>query len=387
MEDKKSKTILVISGLLHGHFTGSVEIVRELVSYGYNVTCYVLDQFADRMKNTGAKIVVYKVDRSDFKKIIPPNYPPYAGNSYVVGRSIDAILTLLPKDETKYDYYLIDSFLDFLEMNKILKLPLEKIFLICTAFIFTDEDQRDPPRAFALKAISAKYNINLYDFIEIHYKPNKFKKLLLTSKLFHLRGEKTDDTCYFIGPNVEKRQIDANFKFKKDKDKKLIYISLGTIFNKQDDFYKTCIEAFRDSEKYQVIISAGLFIDINTFKDLPKNISIYNYVPQTQLLTDVDIFITHCGLNSISEGLLAGSQIIVIPQRYDQYDNARRIEQLEAGIFLDKNKTKITVDILKNAVNELNVNKEKYKKGLDKIVESFKEARDNRKNVYEKIFF
>ena len=327
LENKKSKNILVINGILHGHFIGSVEIVRELVSYGYNVTCYVLDQFADRLKNVGAKIVVYNVDRSDFKKLIPPTFPPYAGNTFVVGRSIDAILSLLPKDETKYDYYLIDSFFEILEMNKILKIPLEKISLICTAFIFTDEEPREPGRALGLKATNAKYNINLSDFIFTHYIPNKFKKLLLTSKLFHLRGEKTDDTCYFIGPNVEKRQIDENFKFKKNKDKKLIYISLGTIFNSQNKFYETCIEAFRDSEEYQVIISVGQFTDINTFKDLPKNISIYQYVPQTQLLPDVDIFITHCGLNSISEGLLAGCQIIAIPQRYDQYDIARRIEQ------------------------------------------------------------
>ena len=386
MENKKSKNLVVISGVLHGHFTGSVEIVRELVSFGYNVTCYVLDQFADRMKNVGAKIVVLNIDRSDFKTLVPPDAPPYAVNSFIVGRAIDGILTLLPKDETKYDYYLFDSFLDVLEMNKILKIPTEKISLIYSAFLFSDEDQINPLRVSGLKAVNEKYNINLGDFILIHYVPNKFKKLLLTSKLFHLRGEQVDDTCYFIGPNVEKREIDQNFKFKKDKNKKLIYISLGTIFHFQDKFYETCIEAFRDSKEYQVIISVGQFTDINAFKDLPKNISIYNYVPQTQLLPDVDIFITHCGLNSISEGLLAGCQIIAIPQRYDQFDNSRRIEQLEAGIFLDKNKIKITVDVLKNAVNELRINKEKYKKGLDKIVESFKEVIDNRKNVYEKIF-
>ena len=51
MEDKKPKNILVINGALQGHFTGSVEIVRELVSLGHNVTCYVLDEFADRLKN------------------------------------------------------------------------------------------------------------------------------------------------------------------------------------------------------------------------------------------------------------------------------------------------------------------------------------------------
>ena len=43
-----------------------------------------------------------------------------------------------------------------------------------------------------------------------------------------------------MGPYIEKRKIDENFKFKKDKNKKLIFISLGTIFNKEDNFYQTC---------------------------------------------------------------------------------------------------------------------------------------------------
>ena len=114
-------------------------------------------------------------------------------------------------------------------------------------------------------------------------------------------------------------------------------------------------------------MSVGQYIDIKQFKEIPKNFSIFTYVPQTQLLTDVDIFITHGGLNSTQEGLLSGIPIIVIPQRYDQFDNARRVEQLEAGIFLNISKNKITIDDLKNAVNNIVVNREKYKKVLIKL--------------------
>ena len=380
------KNILVVNGILHGHFTGSVEIVRELVSLGHNVTCYVIDQFGDRIKDVGAKIVVYNIDRSDFSKILSPKTPPFAGNAITFGRAYDAIFTLLSKDETKYDYYIFDSFFDIQEMNKILKIPSDKIVLYCNTPIFTDQDMTDPRRKKGLIYADKKYNLDLHDFVQIHYIPNKFKKLILTSKLFHLRSENTDDTCYFIGPFIEKRKIDKNFKFTKDKNKKLIYISLGTIFNSQEKFYFKCIEAFKNSEEYQVIISIGKFIDINKFKDIPKNISVFPYVSQTQLLTDVDIFITHGGINSIQEGLSAGVPLILIPQVYDQFDNAKRIEELEAGISLDKNKIEITVDVLKEAVNNINVNREKYKKGIEKIVESFKEARNSRKNIYEKIF-
>ena len=68
MENKKSKNILVVSGIQRGHFTGSVEIVRELSSLGHNVTCYVLDEYEERMKNVGVKVVAYKVDRDEIQK-------------------------------------------------------------------------------------------------------------------------------------------------------------------------------------------------------------------------------------------------------------------------------------------------------------------------------
>ena len=110
MEDKRYKNILVINGIFHGHFTGSVEIVRELVSLGHNVTCYVLDEFEDRIKDVGAKIKIYTVDRSDFNKL-PPQAPSFAFNSILFSKSYNAILDLLLKDETKYDYYIFDDFL------------------------------------------------------------------------------------------------------------------------------------------------------------------------------------------------------------------------------------------------------------------------------------
>ena len=51
---------------------------------------------------------------------------------------------------------------------------------------------------------------------------------------------------------------------------------------------------------------------------------------------------------------------------------------------MDKNK--ISVDELKNAINDMICNMEKYKKGVAKIAKSFEEDRNNRKIIYEKIF-
>jgi MGT family glycosyltransferase len=385
MEDKKPKNILVVNGILHAHFTVSVEIVRDLVLLGHNVTCFVSHEFEDRIKVVGAKVISYSIDKVNFTP--PPGSPMYAANAFLFTFSYDKILTFLSKEKDKYDYFMFDSFYDIKEMNKVLNIPLEKYILIYSSFVFVDNKDTfkiSSDRVRFLKPINIKYNINLNDFVSTHYAPNKFKKLIVTSKYFHLRGENTDETCFFVGPSIEKRKVDENFKFKKDENKKLVYISLGTINNFMYDFFLKCIEAFKDSEEYQIIMSIGKSIDIKKLGDIPKNISIFTYVPQTQLLPDVDVFITHGGLSSTQEGLMAGVPLIVIPFVNDQFDNAKRVEELGAGISLDHDK--ITVDTLKNAVNNIIANIEHYKKGVDKIVESFKQSINNRKNIYEKIF-
>ena len=388
MENKKSKNILVVSGVLHGHFTGSVQVVRELSSLGHNITCFVLDEFEERMKDTGVKVVSYTVDRNKMKKLLPPGCPPFYEITYLFAWSFDAVISLLLKDETKYDYYIFDSFFDVQEMNKLFKIPFDKYVLICAPPINTDEDYMDISkyRKIGYKSVNEKYNLNLHEFLEIHYTPNKIKKLILNSKLLHYKSEKCDDTSYFIGPNIEKRKFDENFKFTKDKSKKLIYVSCGTVFNNDINYYRACIEAFKDSDEYQIIITVGQYLDLKIFTDIPKNISIFNYVPQSQIFPDVYIFISNGGLNSVFESIFCGIPVIVIPQQYEQFDTGRRIEQLEAGIFIDKRKTEITADVFKDAVKDITVNREKYKKGIELIKKSLIEARNNRQNIYEKIF-
>ena len=290
LKNASSKKIFVANGILHGHFTGSVEVVRELAALGHDVTCFVTDEFANRLNEVPVNKIVYSADVSEVAKKLPPYAPPFAINSFMVGKATYLLMEHLLKDKTKYDYYIFDVFFDIEEMNKVLKLDASKFSILYPSFILTDENQFDNARTIGLQWTSQQYNINLRDFVGLIFTPNKFKKLILTSKFFHLRPEDTDDLCYFIGPHIEQRVVDKNFDFKKDESKKLVFISLGTIFGKDLEFYHRCIEAFKDSEEYQIIMSVGKFVDIDqTFKDIPKNFTIYNYVPQTQLLPEVDV--------------------------------------------------------------------------------------------------
>ena len=61
MSTQNGKNILVLVGLFDGHIPGMIEIVKDLTSLGHNVTCYILDKFKDRLKNTGSKLKVFSI--------------------------------------------------------------------------------------------------------------------------------------------------------------------------------------------------------------------------------------------------------------------------------------------------------------------------------------
>uniref|UniRef100_A0AC35TGY8 Glucuronosyltransferase n=1 Tax=Rhabditophanes sp. KR3021 TaxID=114890 RepID=A0AC35TGY8_9BILA len=74
-----------------------------------------------------------------------------------------------------------------------------------------------------------------------------------------------------------------------------------------------------------------------TAKNLP-NVYLSEYLPQTDILADdlLTAFITHGGLNSISEAAHTGKKLLVIPLFADQYRNSKIAEKIGFGITLYK---------------------------------------------------
>ena len=382
MSDKKIKNILVLAGVFDSHIPGLFEIVKDLKNLGHNVTCYVLESFENRLKPTGAKLIPICVGKIE----LPPEAPEVAKNSVIVAKFYDGIISKAINSEEKFDYLLYDSFFDGTEINKIFKIPnIVAVYIFPVGEMTPFVKNKFCGRMLSLNPINKKYNLNLRDYVMIHYIGDAKYKLMLTSKLFHVDSKIIDDSFYFIGPSIEERPLDTSFNFKKDENKKLIYISLGTIFNDSIEFYKTCIETFENLKEFQVIMSIGKYVNIKDLGEVSENIYIYNHIPQLQVLKMTDIFITHGGINSINEGILLNKlPLIVIPQEMDQFDNGKQIEKFGAGIALDGNT--LNKEILKNSVFEILKNENKYKIGIETIAKSFKEAREERKKIYEQIF-
>lgn len=143
-------------------------------------------------------------------------------------------------------------------------------------------------------------------------------------------------TIKFVGTSLETRNETGDFPMERLEGKTVIYISLGTVINRNLDFYRTCLGAFAESE-YVVVMSVGKHTDINDLGEIPSNYIVRNFVPQLAVLAQSDLFITHAGMNSVHEGLYYAVPLLLVPQQLEQAMVAGRIQKLGAGSRLDRN--------------------------------------------------
>jgi MGT family glycosyltransferase len=95
------------------------------------------------------------------------------------------------------------------------------------------------------------------------------------------------------------------------------------------------------------------------------------YVPQLDVLRRASAFVTHGGMNSVSESLALGVPVVVVPQMGEQEIVGRRVEQLGAGVFLRK--AAVTALALRAAVRRV-LSEATYREHAAQIGETFRAA-------------
>lgn len=206
---------------------------------------------------------------------------------------------------------------------------------------------------------------NIFDLFGIKSDLN----IAYTSKDFIPHPENYDNSFIFIGPSIYDRKEKVDFPFEKLADEKVVYISLGTVYNGTDrKLYDIFFKTFADTDV--VVVMTAYNMDISKF-NIPKNFIVRNYVPQSKILKYTAVAITHAGMNSMSDLIYNGIPFVAIPIGADQPYQAARVSELGAAISLDKDK--VTPETLRDAVEKVQADPS-YLENIKKISHSFKKA-------------
>ena len=142
-------------------------------------------------------------------------------------------------------------------------------------------------------------------------------------------AETFSDRYAFVGPSLPERALAEQ----PPKARPLVYISLGTVMNRQADFYRSCIAAL-EKEPLDVVMSVGEGVDPANLAPVPENYQIERRVDQLAVLARADVFLTHCGMNSANEAIWFGVPTVLYPQQSEEGAVADRMEELGLGLRL-----------------------------------------------------
>ena len=357
----------------HGHTNPTLGIVKELTSAGHQVFYFSFEMFREKIEQTGARFIPcdgYDFDMEDKENADRVGKDKVFATELLVSSTLalDEMTTEKIK-EIKPDVIVSDSVAFW---GKLVAMKHRIPYVSSTTTFafnrYSAKYMKETPWDIA-KMLFSMPKINkqiqrlrekgypVKGLLEIVQNDNETNTIVYTSKYFQPCSETFSDRYHFIGPSI--RPVTEPIRKMAEKT---VYISMGTV-NRNPEFYRNCIHALAKTD-WQVIISMGT--NPEHLDHLPDNIQIYETVDQMAVLSIADAFITHCGMNSASEGLYFKVPLVLFPQTPEQGAVAKRTEELGAGIRLKSIAEADILDALKQVLAD-----PEYKNNAIKVSDSF----------------
>ncbi len=360
----------------HGHVNPTLGLVHELSLRGENVSYFASENFRAKIEAAGAVFFAYSEDLDIFKAGGEPGQG--GGLLSVTNKAPSVIADILAQTSgMKFDYLIHSAAFPFTgAMVQILGIPS-----VSSLAVFAGLDRFKAMANFKLPEelqqnyeqvagqLSNTYGISMPDNPMALMLYDSPLKMVYTSRYFAPPSAYLDETCRFVGPPVYARHEDLDFPFEKLENKRVLYISLGTVFGVFDtNLYDLFLEAFMDWDGIVVMSAHGAGFEDKKF---PEHFIVRDYVPQNALLKYTDVAITHAGMNSMSDLISNEVPFVSLPLGADQPLLAARAAELGATIHLDLQQ--LTPDSLKNAVQQV-LTDPAYLVAIRKINDSLKVA-------------
>lgn len=364
----------------HGHTNPTLNVVRELKARGHRVVYYSYDEFREKIEDAGAEFV--SCNGNDAQLHLTKEEGAKIGADLALSTRVlvDTTLSLdgpvcRDMERLKPDCIVADSMAVWGKaVAKKLGIPF-----VCstTTFAFNKESAKIMPHSlketFSMILSMGKVNAQVKRLQQAGYPVKSVLDLIgsdesvptvvYTSPLFQPSAETFPEHFAFVGPSIRPARSQVV-----KTGEKLVYISMGTVHNDMLPLYRACVQAVKGTT-WQVILSVGDQVDTQMLGALPENVSVFPSVDQIAVLTEADVFLTHCGMNSANEGLYFGVPLVTLPQTSEQSGVAARAEQLGAGLRLRET----TPDAIRAALEKA-MDDPTYRENAQKIGASFRAA-------------
>ncbi len=364
----------------HGHTNPTLGVVRELIARGHQVWYYSYNMLRDKIEAAGATFI--SCDGYDMEQKLSPKDAARIGKNLAFSTKILVDTTLALDDKVcadmqrlQPDCIVADSMAAW---GKAVALKLGIPFVCSTTtFAFNQHSAKImkqgagdllnmilsiPKTSKQIKRLQDK-GYQVKSVLDLIGSDDKAHTIVYTSPEFQPASDTFSDKFAFVGPSVRP----AEGVFEKTKDI-LVYISMGTVNNDLMPLYKNCISALADTP-YQVVLSVGNLVSMEEFGALPENVSVFSHVDQIAVLQHTDVFISHCGMNSVSESLYFGVPLVMLPQTAEQGGVAQRVLQLGAGVKLSKTDAPSVLDGINRVLTD-----SAYRNNAAAIGEGFKQC-------------
>ncbi len=362
----------------YGHTNPTLGVVRELIARGHEVRYCSYEVMRGAIEPTGAQFI--PCDAYDAQIRFSEADNERVGKDLAFSTELIVNMTLALDDAMleemrafKPDVIVGDSMAFW---AKLIAGKLGVPFVSSTTtFAFNKESakvmKQTPQGLFSLLFAMPKINKSLdrlrqkgysvRSVLDIIASDNATDTVVYTSPEFQPCSETFSEHYAFVGPIL--RPMTQPLE---KSPQPTVYISLGSVDNQHPDFYRRCLAAFSGAP-YRVILSVGERTDVSALGDIPANCIVAPHVDQLAVLAVSDVFLTHCGMNSVSEALWYGVPLVLFPQTPEQRGVANRVHQLGAGQLLESD----TPDAIRAAVDAV-LRDEAIRAAAGKIAESFR---------------
>lgn len=361
----------------HGHTNPTLGVVRELVAGGHEVWYYSYEMMRTKIEATGALFVA--CDAYDPQTRLSVADGERIGKDLAFSTNLIVDMTLALDDAVCRDLMVLrpdcivgDSMAFWAKLiARKLSIPFVSS---TTTFAFNRYSAKVMKQGdgslLALLLSMPKINRSLnrlrakgYEVksvLDLIQNDNETDTVVYTSPEFQPCADTFSDRYAFVGPILRPTEQPIT----RD-GRKTVYISLGTVNHQHPDFYRNCLAAFRDAD-YRVIMTVGGETDLESLGSIPGNFEVAPYVDQIAVLEITDLFLTHCGMNSVSEALYHGVPLVLYPQTPEQQGVANRVLELGAGQML----TNDDPEMIRRAADAILAN-DTCRAGAQKIADSF----------------